>query len=95
MSVEELRLRYVDDERCTPGSRSLLRPRRCSAGSTQTVGVVEAIDDHSCVLVTGSDSVETVAAYVGMLGLEFTVTDPPELVEALRVVSERYARAIG
>ena len=60
-----------------------------------TVGVVEAIDDHSCVLVTGSDSVETVAAYIGMLGLDFTVTDPPELVEALRVVSERYARAIG
>ncbi len=58
------------------------------------VGVVEAIDDATCVLVTGADSVETVAAYIGMLGLDFTVTEPAELVEALRVVSDRYARAI-
>ena len=60
-----------------------------------TVGVVEAIDEHSSVLVTGADSVETVAAYIGMLGIDFTVTEPRELVDALRIVSERYARAIG
>jgi len=60
-----------------------------------TVGVVEAIDDQTSVLVTGSDSVETVAAYIGMLGLDFTVTEPPELIEALRIQSERYARAIA
>lgn len=59
-----------------------------------TVGVVEAIDDHTCVLLTGADSVETVAAYIGMLGLDFTVTEPPALVDALRTMSDRYARAI-
>jgi predicted DNA-binding transcriptional regulator YafY len=59
------------------------------------VGVVEAVDDHTCVLATGADSVETIAVYIGMLGLDFTVTDPPELIEQLRIVSERYARAIG
>ena len=37
------------------------------------VGVVEAIDDNTCVLVTGADSVETVAVYIGMLGLDFAV----------------------
>ena len=46
------------------------------------------------MLVTGADSVETVAVYIGMLGLDFTVTEPPELVEQLRIVSERYARAV-
>ena len=59
-----------------------------------TVGVVEAIDDQTCVLVTGADTVETVAVYVGMLGLDFTVTEPPELIAHLTTVAERYARAV-
>jgi predicted DNA-binding transcriptional regulator YafY len=59
------------------------------------VGVVEAIDDEHCVLVTGADSVATVAVYIGMLGLEFRVTDPPELVAELTAVGERYLRAVA
>ncbi|GAA4930348.1 WYL domain-containing protein [Actinomycetospora succinea] len=59
------------------------------------VGVVEPRDAHSCVLVTGADSVATVAAYVGMLDLDFRVEGPPELVEQLRVTGERYLRAIS
>ena len=35
------------------------------------VGVVEALDDDTCVLVTGADSVESLAVYIGMLGLDF------------------------
>jgi len=57
------------------------------------VGTVEAIDDHSCILATGADSIDTLAVYLGMLGTDFTVTDPPELVTHLRELSERYARA--
>jgi len=45
------------------------------------------------VLVTGGDSVEIVAVWIGMLGIDFHVTDPPELVEHVRVLAERYARA--
>lgn len=58
-----------------------------------TVGVVESVDDAHCVLVTGADSVEMVAVYIGLLGLDFHVTDPPELVDAVRRLAERYARA--
>jgi predicted DNA-binding transcriptional regulator YafY len=58
-----------------------------------TVGVVEAVDDAHCVLVTGGDSVEVVAVWIGMLGLDFHVTEPPELVAALRVQARRYATA--
>ncbi|MEC3978377.1 helix-turn-helix transcriptional regulator [Amycolatopsis sp. H20-H5] len=58
------------------------------------VGVVEAVDARTCVLETGADSVETVAVYLGLLGVDFTVTEPPELVEALRVLAERYRRAV-
>jgi predicted DNA-binding transcriptional regulator YafY len=60
-----------------------------------TVGVVEDVDDATCVLVTGGDSLEIVAVYVGMLGLDFRVTDPPELVEHLRVLGERYTRSVS
>jgi predicted DNA-binding transcriptional regulator YafY len=60
-----------------------------------TVGVVEAIDDNACVLVTGADSVETVAVYIGMLGLDFTVTEPPELLAHLKTLMERYAKAVS
>jgi predicted DNA-binding transcriptional regulator YafY len=59
------------------------------------VGLVEELDDHRCVLVTGADSVETISVYIGMLGLDFRVTEPPELVERLRVVAHRYLAAIG
>jgi len=58
------------------------------------VGVVEAIDDNTCVLVTGADSVETVAVYIGMLGLDFTATEPPELVTHLTTLAKRYANAV-
>ena len=35
-----------------------------------------------------------VAVYIGMLGLDFHVHGPPALVEHLRAVGERYARAV-
>ncbi|RIQ20815.1 helix-turn-helix transcriptional regulator [Jiangella rhizosphaerae] len=59
-----------------------------------TVGVVESVDESTSVLVTGADSLEIVAVYIGMLGLDFQVTEPPELVEHLRVLGDRYRRAI-
>jgi predicted DNA-binding transcriptional regulator YafY len=59
------------------------------------VGVVEAIDDNTSVLVTGADSVETVAVYIGMLGLDFTVTEPPDLLTHLATLAKRYTRAVG
>ncbi|WP_328991319.1 WYL domain-containing protein [Kribbella sp. NBC_01245] len=58
------------------------------------VGVVESIDESTCVLVTGADSLEVVAVYIGMLGLDFQVTEPAELVEHLRVIGNRYLQAI-
>jgi len=58
-----------------------------------TVGVVEAVSENTSVLVTGADSLETIAAYIGMLGMDFTVESPPELRHVLRTYSERYAQA--
>jgi hypothetical protein len=59
-----------------------------------TVGVVETVDDAHSILVTGADSLETVAVWIGMLGLDFHVTEPPQLVEHLRVLARRYRVAL-
>ena len=67
---------------CTPGSPSTRRPTEVLARINPTVGVVESVDAGHCVLVTGGDSVEIIAVYIGMLGLDFHVSEPPELVEA-------------
>jgi len=54
---------------------------------------VEAVSDTESDLVTGGDSLEVVAVWIGMLGLDFTVAEPPALVDHLRELSRRYARA--
>ncbi|OLT29558.1 DNA-binding transcriptional regulator [Actinomadura sp. CNU-125] len=60
-----------------------------------TVGVVESVSADRCVLVTGADSLETVAAYLGMLGLDFEVVSPPELRDHVAALGRRYLRAAG
>jgi predicted DNA-binding transcriptional regulator YafY len=57
------------------------------------VGVVEAVDERTCVLSTGADNVTTLAVHLGMLDLDFDVTEPPELVAYLRTLTARYARS--
>ncbi|MFB7722582.1 helix-turn-helix transcriptional regulator [Nocardia sp. NPDC056100] len=58
-----------------------------------TVGVVEPIDDASCLLLTGADKLETIAIYLSMLMMDFRVDGPPELVAHLRTLARRYAAA--
>jgi predicted DNA-binding transcriptional regulator YafY len=58
-----------------------------------TAGVVEAVDNDRCLLTTGADSVAFIAMHLALLGDPFTVLEPPELVEELRVLAERLARA--
>ncbi|MEZ0579328.1 helix-turn-helix transcriptional regulator [Nocardioides sp. MH1] len=57
------------------------------------VGTVEPLPDGRSVLVTGGDSLEVVAVWIGMLGLDFTVESPPALADHLRVLADRYAAA--
>ncbi len=47
------------------------------------------------MLVTGADSVETIAVYVGLLDLEFEVDAPQALVARIRELGARYARAVS
>jgi hypothetical protein len=58
------------------------------------VGMVESVDDDTSILVTGADSLETIAVYIGMLGLDFHVDGPPALITHLETVGRRYLKAI-
>jgi len=64
------------------------------AGRVPPAVVVEAVDEHTCVVHAGADTPQMLAVYLGMLDLDFEVGDPPELVEQLRALAERYRRAI-
>ncbi|WP_116051825.1 helix-turn-helix transcriptional regulator [Amycolatopsis palatopharyngis] len=57
------------------------------------VGTVEAVDAGTCVLDTGADTVDALAVHLGLLGADFTVSEPPELVELMHTLSERYRQA--
>lgn len=57
------------------------------------VGDVVPVDANSCRLETGADSVDTVTVWLGMLEADFEITDPPELVDRVRALAARYARA--
>lgn len=59
------------------------------------VGVVEEIDDGRCALVTGADSIETVAVHIGLLDLDCRVSEPPELLDRLRALAARYTRPVS
>jgi predicted DNA-binding transcriptional regulator YafY len=56
---------------------------------------VEPVDEHTCMVDAGSDTPQMLAVYLGMLDLDFEVGEPPELVEQLRRLADRYRRAIG
>lgn len=58
------------------------------------VGMVESISADECVLLSGADSLDTLAAYIGMLGMDFVVESPDELRPVLRTYAARYLRAV-
>ncbi len=57
-----------------------------------TVGTIEAAGDE-CMLTTGSDSLDALTFHLGNLGCDFTVLEPPELIERIRILAARLHRA--
>jgi hypothetical protein len=58
------------------------------------VGTVTAVSGEECTLDTGSDSLATIAVYLGFLGWDFRVESPPELVAEVRALASRYKSAV-
>jgi predicted DNA-binding transcriptional regulator YafY len=59
-----------------------------------SIGVLEPLDEQRCVLITGAGSADTMIVYLGLLDVDFEVTEPPELVERVRTWARRYSRAV-
>ncbi len=57
--------------------------------------VVEPIDDNSCAVLAGAGTIEMLALYLGMMDADFTVTEPPELIDRVRKLAERFSSATG
>ena len=56
-------------------------------------GVIEPIDAQSCEYRTGDDDIRWLALRIAMLGVDFEVQEPPELVDELRALTSRLGRA--
>ncbi len=57
------------------------------------VGPFEPLGEERCEYRTGDDNLDWLAARLTMLGVEFEVHEPPELIEHLQVLAARLARA--
>jgi predicted DNA-binding transcriptional regulator YafY len=56
-------------------------------------GTIEPADAHTCEYRTGDDDLGWLALRIAMLGVDFEVHEPPELVEHLRALASRLTRA--
>ncbi len=54
---------------------------------------LEAVDDRCCRYRTGDDDLGWLATRIAMLGVDFVVDEPPELIEHVRLLAARLARA--
>jgi predicted DNA-binding transcriptional regulator YafY len=60
---------------------------------THATGTLEPIDDHRCLLRTGSDWLDGLAIYIAGIGVDFEIAEPPELIERVRLLGLRFADA--
>jgi predicted DNA-binding transcriptional regulator YafY len=56
-------------------------------------GRIKPIDARTCEYRTGDDDIGWLALRIAMLGVDFEVQEPPELVEHLRLLAARLGRA--
>jgi predicted DNA-binding transcriptional regulator YafY len=60
---------------------------------TPAGGLLTPVDEHTCVLETGGDTMLDLVGYLTWLDVAFEVLDPPELRDQLRALAERYSAA--
>ncbi|MBA2769549.1 MAG: WYL domain-containing protein [Sporichthyaceae bacterium] len=58
-----------------------------------TVGVVTPINDNSCELCSGSNSMDEMALWAAIVGAELTIHEPAELREHMATLGARLLRA--
>jgi predicted DNA-binding transcriptional regulator YafY len=56
-------------------------------------GIIEAVDDRTCTLHTGAVSLDTLSVYLALVGFDFAVREPAELIERVQRLADRFGRA--
>lgn len=56
-------------------------------------GIIEAIDEWTSTLHTGAASLDTLSVYLALVGFDFEVREPAELIDRVARLAERFARA--
>ncbi|KOV78807.1 DeoR faimly transcriptional regulator [Streptomyces sp. NRRL WC-3618] len=59
-----------------------------------SAGTLEPDGEEACLLRTGAPSLDVMVIHVMVMGFEFEVLEPPELVDAIRVSRDRLSRAM-
>ena len=59
-----------------------------------SAGVLEAVDEKTCLLRTGAASLDVLVIHVMLMGVDFEVVEPEELTEHIRTVRDRLSRAL-
>ncbi|WP_043492116.1 MULTISPECIES: helix-turn-helix transcriptional regulator [Streptomyces] len=58
-------------------------------------GVLEPVDEHSCLLHTGAGSLDVMVVHIALMGVDFEVREPPELNDHIRELRDRLTRALN
>lgn len=78
---------------------AVIRLHASAAEAAQVVspsaGVLEPVDEHSCLLRTGAGGLDVMVVHVMLLGIDFEVVEPVELTEHMRTARDRLSRALG
>ena len=86
-TIEPNRSEYPSSTRC------LLPDGVIVSRVPPSFGAIEAIDEQSCWFDTGASTFENLAMHLVLLGADFVVDGPPELVEQVGRLMDRYRRA--
>ncbi|MEV6314839.1 YafY family protein [Streptomyces sp. NPDC051776] len=57
-------------------------------------GVLEPVDEHTCLLRTGAHSLEVLVIHIVLMGFDFEVREPAELGDHIWAIAERLGRAL-
>jgi hypothetical protein len=59
------------------------------------VGTIEPIDERTCIVDAGAESLDVLAVYLGMLGADFEINRDSELAAQVGRLADRYRAAIS
>ncbi|WP_435862603.1 helix-turn-helix transcriptional regulator [Streptomyces phaeochromogenes] len=74
--------------------RLLVPKEEAAQRISPSAGTLEAESDSSCILRTGAASLDVMVIHVMLMGVEFEVLEPVELVEAIRTARDRLTRTL-